>query len=269
MGEEVESPTGVRSARQSWRQVIRQGSRRRRGRPLRIPRQSHRSGGRTLTLGPACNCRNHSILCTSGSVSDLNKSPRDNRRRGRLAKQVAGCPKTGRDDVGVPLAQGWGLRVIHHAAGIPGRPRTSGREPAAVWIPNAICPGRLLAKESARVGRWVGGSGEAAACSLQELTDEPHVAEGVDDGALQHPFYRMRADRGARVFPHARRHGGTEMHGEGNRQRSRGASVRLRVSVSALLRDLRLLRDLNAIIRHFIQPGTTPQAASIGTPDFP
>ena len=153
MGEEVESPTGVRSARQSWRQVIRQGSRRRRGRPLRIPRQSHRSGGWTLTLGPACNCRNHSILCTSGSVSDLNKSPRDNRRRGRLAKQVAGCPKTGRDDVGVPLAQGWGLRVIHHAAGIPGRPRTSGRVPAAVWIPNAMWPGRPLGQGIRPAGR--------------------------------------------------------------------------------------------------------------------
>ena len=163
---------------------------------------------------------------------------------------------------------GLGAQSDSSRGGHPGP--TSHVGPRARCVDTECYMPRPPVSKGIRPGRPVGwGSGEAAACSLQELTDEPQVTERVDDGALQHPFYRMRADRGARVFPHARRHGGTEMHGEGNRQRSRGASVRLRVFVSALLRDLRLLRDLNAIIRHFIQPGTTPQAASIGTPDFP
>ena len=293
MGEEGESPTGVRSARQSWRQVIRQGSRRRRGRPLRIPRQSHRSGGRTLTLGPACNCRNHSILCTSGSVSDLNKTPQQS-ATGPTGQQVAGCPKTGRDDVGVPLAQGWGLRVIHHAAGIPGRPRTSGRVPAAVWIPNAICPGRLLAKESARVGRWVGDpvrrqrahsrnlptshmwpkGSTMAPCSIRFIGCGPTVECECSLTASRSiaPASTARfcgGGNGGDGAGQTRRHGGTEMHGEGNRQRSRGASVRLRcLRVCSPPRSPPSPRP-----RCYNSPLHTAwdhaQAASIGTPDFP
>ena len=153
----MESPTGVRSARQSWRQVIRQGSRRRRGRPLRIPRQSHRSGGRTLTLGPACNCRNHSILCTVGIGVRPQQIASRQSATGPTGQTGCRVPEDGSRRCRSAPRPGLGAQSDSSRGGHPGPTSHVGpRASRCVDTECYICPGRLLAKESARVGRWVG-----------------------------------------------------------------------------------------------------------------
>jgi putative ABC transport system permease protein len=105
------------------------------------------------------------------------------------------------------------LTLVGSAVGLGLAFLASGAIAGMLYGVTAFNPVVLASVAAIMLGAALAASYLPARRILKQAPGEPHVAEGIDDGALEHPRDRPRADGLVRMFAHGILLGGTGGHG--------------------------------------------------------